>query len=166
MDGCTDRVRYVTALEPLHALGIAVSRRGWIENAASADRRHRPQHEPIAPRGHDGRVETELRPAGTCTDDPHRYAAGAVVERQPRPVGNRIELFERDVEPVGDWEGARGDEGIAATELVPLDAGQADGDSLTCTRALDGRIVYLDAADTNAAPARFDVELVAGCERS
>ena len=38
------------------------------------------------------------------------------------PVVDRDELLELDVEPVGDRERTRGDERVAAVQLVPLDA--------------------------------------------
>ena len=46
------------------------------------------------------------------------------------------------------------DEHVASAKLVPLEAGQVDGDPLSGVGALDGVVVHLHAAHANDAPAK------------
>ena len=67
--------------------------------------------------------------------------------------GHVLERRQLDVEAVGDRIVAGLDEHVAPAKLVPLEAGQVDGDALTGVRALDGVVVHLHAPHADDAPA-------------
>ena len=89
----------------------------------------------------------------------------AVVHRQPGAARDRLELLERDLEPVRAGKRVRGDERVAAVDVAPLDARQVDGHPLPGLRALDGRVVHLHRADAHVAARRLEPQLIALADR-
>ncbi len=133
-DGRLDRRRDVAALEKVHTPGVAMTRRSGVEDDASADRRLAAQDDPIASCGDDRGCEAELSPALADPHDTRRHVARPEVHVESRAVRDRLELVERDVEPVRHRIRAGRDERLAALDLPALDPGQADGDTLTRIR--------------------------------
>ena len=84
----------------------------------------------------------------------------------PRAVADRLELVERDVEPVGDRVRAGRDERVAAGDIFPLDAGQAHCDALARLGPLDLAVVDLHAADADASAGGLHEQLVPGTDRA
>ena len=110
-DGRVDRRAEVAALQPLEALRVEAPRRARVEHRAAADGRRRAQDHPVAARRHDRLRQPQLREA-PAPDDARPRVRRAEVHLH---VGRDLrELLERDVEPVGDGEGARLDERVAA----------------------------------------------------
>ena len=123
----------------------------------------RAQYDPIAAGGHDRPGETELREPGADARHPCDDVGGAVVD-----VHARRQLaagVEGEVEAVAAREGARRDEGVAAPQLVALDARQRDRDPLARLRTLDRPVVHLDAPNAHRPPARLEPQLVALADR-
>ena len=83
-----------------------------------------------------------------------------------RPVCDRHELLERDIEPVARCERAGRKQRVTPPQLVSLHAGQRERDSLHRLRPLDRAVVHLDAAHAYVASARLGAENVAGADRS
>ena len=125
----------------------------------------RPQHDAISPRRDDGRGETKLRVVVADPDDARRDPARPVVDREPRAVGDRLELLERHLEAVGAREGTGGDERVTAADVAALDTGQAGGDALTRRGALHRDVVHLDGPHPHVAAGRLQPELVARADR-
>ena len=75
-------------------------------------------------------------------------------------VRDRRELLERDLEPVRPREGAGCDERVAAADVPPLDAGQADGHPLARGRARHRRVVHLYGADPHVTSGRLQSQPV------
>src|SRR5438105_4966165 len=90
---------------------------------------------------------------------------GSVVYEEPRPVGDRLELLERDVEAVADRIGAGLDERVPAAERVPVERGEVERHALAGVGPRHRLVVHLDAPDTYVEPARLGAELVAGTDR-
>ena len=141
----------LAALRPLEPRRVGVPRRRGVEHGAAADGRLAAQHDAVAARGDDRRGEPQLRvrsPARTTR-------AGTAASRGGRAGArrrDRLELLERDVEPVARREGARRDERVAAPQLAPLDARGARARRAAGLGALDRAVVHLDAADAHLAP--------------
>ena len=75
-----------------------------------------------------------------------------------RPVGDRLELLELDVEPVRDGIGARSDERVATCDVAPIDAGQAHGHPLARVGPLDVPVVHLHASHPHGSAGRLDTK--------
>ena len=101
--------------------------------------------------GHDRGGKAELRVVVADPHDARRDATRPVVHREPRSVGNRLELLERHLEPVRPGERTRGDERVAAANLRALDARQADRHAVTGGRPLDRGVMHLDGACAHVA---------------
>ena len=84
-----------------------------------------------------------------------------MVDVQARAVRDRLELVERDVEPVARPQAAGGDQHVTATQLASLDARECERDPLARLCPLDRVVVHLHAADTHVAPGRLGPEHVA-----
>ena len=140
----------LAAARLLEAGGIGVPGGRGIEHGAAADRRPATQDDPVASRRDDRRREPELR-EGTRPGDPRRHGGGAVVDVEPRAVGDRLELLERYVEPVARPQAAGCDESVAAVQLVALDARERERHPLSRLGPLDGAVVHLDASHTDVA---------------
>ena len=79
---------------------------------------------------------------------------------------NLRQRLERDVEPEAGPDRARRDEDVAAPQLLPLDAGERDGDTLPRLGALHRAVVHLHAPHAHRAAVRLDAQLVALADRS
>src|SRR5437899_12696946 len=98
--------------------------------------------------------------------DASRDIGRAEVRMDPRAVNDRHELFEGDIEPVRDRIRTWLDEGIAALDVVSLDARECDRDALARLRAVDRPVMDLNAADSHRAVVRLDAELVPLTDRA
>src|SRR5262245_21557942 len=154
------------ALDERDTFRIAMAWRRGIEHGSSSDRRLAAQDDAVAAGGDDRRYEPELRPALPDPHDPGRHARGPDVDVEPRVVGDRLELVERDVEAERDGIRVLCDERLTARDLAALDARQADGDALARVRPRDVEIVNLDAAHTHRHARRLDAELVTRTDRA
>ena len=119
--------QYFATGAALESFRICVARRRRVDDEPAADRRPRAQHDAVAARSHDRRVEPEL---GESVDphDAREHRRGAVVDEHARR--DRRELLDLDVEPVADVVRIGLDEGVASAELSPLDAGKGNCDAL------------------------------------
>ena len=102
------------------------------------------------------RRESQLSVVGTDADDATRNPARPVVDGEAGAVGDRLELLERHLEAVRARKGPFRDERVTAREVAPLESREADGDALSCLRALDGRVVHLHRADAHLAARRLE----------
>ena len=109
------------SLEQAVALAVDPAWRRRIEHHRAADGRLLPEDDAVAARGDDRRCEAQLGVVVPDAHDARRDPARAVVHGQPGAVGNRLELAERDLEPVRARERARRDERLTATDLRALD---------------------------------------------
>ena len=152
---------HVSTLEQLQPLGALVAGRSGIDHASAADGRLRAQHDTVAAGCDGGSRESQLRVA--LSDPPHHggYLGGAMVDVDAGAVTDRLELLQRDVQPVAHGIRAWLDERITAPQLRPFDAGQADGDPLPCLGGVDRAVVHLHAAHADVEPGRFRAQLVA-----
>ena len=133
----------LAALERLEPGEVGVPRRRRIEDDTAADGRPGAQDDAVAAGRDDGPREAQLREAVAGARDAGGGLGGAVVERHARR--DLAERLERDVEPEARRRGSRRDEHVAAPQLLPLDAGEGDGDALSRLGALDGPVVHLHA---------------------
>ena len=95
--------------------------------------------------------------------------AGSGSSRGARRAGrrrDRLELGERDLEPVRARERAGRDERVAAADVAPLDARQVDGHALPGLGPSDRRVVHLHRADAHVAPGRLQPQVVALGDRA
>ena len=104
----------LAASSPLEARRVGVPRRRGSRTAPPPTVVSAAEHDAVAARGDDGRREPELRVPLARADDAGRDAGGAVVDVEARAVRDRLELLERDVEPV-----ARRGRRRAATSASP-----------------------------------------------
>ena len=130
--------RDLAALDEREALGVAMTRRRGIEHDTAADGRLAAKDDPVAAGGDDGLGQPELRPAVADSRDARRDVTRSVMERESRAVLDRLQLVERDVEPVRDGVRAGRDERVAAAQLAPLDTRERDGDALAGLGPFDG----------------------------
>src|SRR6188472_4642204 len=79
--------------------------------------------------------------------------------------GELLQRVERHVEPEARRERPGGDEDVAAAQLLPLHAGERDGDALSGFGPLDRPVMHLGAAHAHALPAWLDPQLVALADR-
>src|SRR2546421_11819960 len=99
MDQRLDDRLGIATVEQLEALGIELPRRSRVEDAAPADGRLGAENEPVASRRRERALEPELgEPAGAR--DPRGDVGRSEVDLRGRR--KRLELVERDVEPVAD----------------------------------------------------------------
>ena len=84
-----------------------------------------------------------------------------MVDVQARAVRDRLELVERDVEPVARPQAAGGDQHVAAAQLAALDARECERDPLARLCPLDRAIVHVHAPDAHVARGRLGPEHVA-----
>ena len=117
--------RLLAASSPLEALEVGVAARSGVDDGAAADRRLAAEDDAVAARCDDGRREPELREALPCPHDASRHGRSAVVDMKTRPVCDRHELLECDVEPVARRERPAREQRIAPPQLVPLHAREA-----------------------------------------
>ena len=156
----------LAASSPLEALGIGVTAGSRVDDGAAADGRLAAEDDAIAARRDHGRRQPKLGEALPRAHHASRHRRGAVVDVEARPVCDRHELLERDVEPVARCERSAREQRIPPPQLVPLHAGKRDGHSLTRLGPLDRAVVHLDAAHADVASARLGAEHVAGADRS
>ena len=140
--------------------------RNRIDDDAAADGRLATEDDAVAASCDDRHCEPELSEALPCANDPRRHGRGSVVDVEARPVRDRRELLECDVEPVARCERPPREQRVASPELVPLHARECHGDSLAGVGALDRAVVHLDAAHADVAPAGLGSKEVAGADRS
>ena len=84
----------------------------------------RAQHDAVAACGDDLRREPQLRLALAHPNDAGGVLGRPVVDVDAGAVGDRLELVERDVQPVADGVGARLDERVAAPQAAALEPGE------------------------------------------
>ena len=120
VDGRADDRLRVAALEQLEPRGVEAARRRRVEHDAAADGRLGAQDDAVAAGG-DDRLASRSCAKRPLAHDAGRDVARAEVDRDARPA-TRLELLERDVEPVADRIGAGLDERVAAPQLRALDA--------------------------------------------
>ena len=89
-----------------------------------------------------------------------------MVHVQARPVWDRHELLERDIEPVARRERAGRKQRIAPPQLVPLYTRKRDGHPLARLGAIDRAVVHLDAAHADVASTGLGAEHVARSDRA
>ena len=153
----------LAALERLEAGEVGVPRRARVEDDAAADGRAGAQDDPVATRGDDRPRQAELREPVAGAGDASGGLRRAVVEHDARR--DLAQRLERDVEPEARPERSRRDEDVAAPQLLPLDAGERDGDALSRLGALDRPVVHLHAPHAHGAAARLETQLVALADR-
>ena len=135
-----------------------------IEHDASADGRPVAEDDPVAACRDDRRGEAQLREAAGL-GDARGHGRRAVVDVEPGAVRDRLELLERDIEPVARPQASGGDERVAAAQLAPLDAGERERHSLARLCPLDRAVVHLDAPHPHVAARRLRAEHVALADR-
>src|SRR5436190_514705 len=119
-----------TALDERHPPRVAVARWRGIEDDSSAESRLPADDHMIAAGRNHRRRKAQLGPALAGSNDTSRHVRRSEMCKETRPVSDRPELVERDVEPVGDRVRARGDECVTSSYLATLETGEAHGDAL------------------------------------
>ena len=142
-----DRRGDLPSVHALDALGVPVPRRRGVEHDASADGRLRPENHPVTTGGDDRSRESRLC-MDVSAEDPRESVRSSEVHLHPRPVLDRLQLLERDVQPVRDRVGAGDDQRVPANDFAPLDPGEAHGDPLAGSGAVDVAVVHLHAANS------------------
>ncbi len=97
-----------------------MSRRSRVEDTSAAESGLRAQDDVVAARRHDRLGEAELSVARSGARDPREGRCRPVMDVDARPVLDRRELFEHDIEPVADRKRPGLDERVAPAELVAL----------------------------------------------
>ena len=82
----------IAPLEELEAGRACVAGRSRVEHEAAAHGRPVAEDDAVAARCHRGRGEAELRPALSHADDPGVVLGRPVVDVEPHPVRDRLEL--------------------------------------------------------------------------
>ena len=137
-----------------------MARRCRIEHLAPTERRLAPEDDPVAPGGDDLRGETKLRVALADPCDAREHVCRTDVRLHARPVLNRLELLEHDVEAVRRRVRARLDERVTAPDRGALDSGEPDRDALPCVGSIDLALVHLDATHANTPAGGLEPKLV------
>ncbi len=91
---------------------------------------------------------------------------GSEVHLEPVAVADRLELVERDIQPVRHGIRTVLDENVAPADLAPLDSGQAHRHALARLRPLDVAVVDLHAPRANRPARRLETEHVAVADRA
>ena len=138
-------------------------RRIRVEDDPAADGRAGAQHDAVAARGDDGPRQAQLGEAVAGAGDAGCRLRGAVVEHDPRR--DLSQRLQHHVEAEARPQRSRGDEDVAAPQLLPLDAGEGGGDALPGLGALDPTVVHLHAPHAHGAAAGLEPELVALADR-
>jgi hypothetical protein len=154
----------LAALERLEPRDVGVAWRSRIEDDPAGDGRAGAENDVVAARCYDRSGEAQLREPVAGARDAGEGLRGAVMKHDARRnVSQRLEC---DIEPEARLHGSRRDEDVAATELLPLDAGERNRHALPRLGALDGPVVHLHAPHPDAAAARLDAELVPVADRA
>jgi hypothetical protein len=151
-----DRRCDVPCSKALEAHVIAVARRRRVEHGATAERRSRPEDDPVATGGSDGTVEPELSEAVPGTDDPGGNVRSPVMDLDTCVVPDWDELVQDDVETVRDGICTWRDERLAPLHVVPLDPGKAHRHTLARIRVVDVLVVHLDAPHAHVTARRLE----------
>ena len=125
-----------------------------IEHRPAAERGLAAQDHPVASCGDHGRRESKLGEALAEPYDARERVRRPDVHLHSCAVVDRLELLERDVEPVGDRIGARRDERLASRNLVALHPGKAHRNPLTRLGTIDVMVVHLHAPNPDVAAGR------------
>ena len=138
-----DRSR-VAALQEREPRFGCLPRRGRVEHCAAAQRRALAEDDAVAPRGHDGRGQPQLRVTLSDANDATVVLRRPVVHVEPGAVGESVRgssaMSSRY--PTGYDRGA-----IRASprRRSPLHAGESERDPLARFRLFDRPVVHLDA---------------------
>src|SRR5439155_16883311 len=101
-----------------------------VDDSPPAESGLRAQHEVVAASRQDRLGEAKLSVTRSGARDPGEGRCRPVMDVDARPVLDRRELFESDVEPVADRERSGLDERVVSAKLVAREAREAVGDSL------------------------------------
>src|SRR5437867_1178384 len=153
-------------LDESQTLPIAMTRRRGVEHDATAERRRSTQDHAVGTGRNDGCGEPQLRPALSHANETGCDARGAEMSLHTGAVRDRLELVERDVEPVGDRVRPGRNEGVPAPHRAPFDTRKAHGDALPRFGAGDVAIVHLHTSDSNESAGWLDAQLVTVADRA
>ena len=166
MDERTDDRGGIALPEQTVALGVETPGRSGIEHDGSGERRLLPQDESVPARRDDRGSEPELSMVVPHAHDTSRESRRTVMDGQPGAVQHRLQLRERDFEPIGARKGPGRDERLPATDVRALDPRKVDSDPLPCLGPGDRGVVDLHRADADVTPGRLEPQLVALADRA
>jgi hypothetical protein len=136
-----------------------------VEHDSATERRLASQNHAVTAGRDDRGREAKLRPPVFHPRNTRRHFRCAHVGVDARAVSNRLELVERDIQPVGDRIRAGRHEDVASCDVPPLEPGQAHCDPLSGSGPLDVAIVDLNAPRSDASAGRLEAQLVALADR-